>query len=137
MKYSIRSNKNSSIKDSDFFLVNTFGELSLFFKLSKIAIVGGSFVKKGGQNPIEVSFFNCPVLSGPHMYNFSEIVDEMKKKKAGVFVFDKKELEEKILFLHDNPSQRIKLAKNFTKLCETKRKKTKELINKVFEKSNV
>ncbi len=79
IKYSIRSNKNNYLKDSNILLVDTFGELSLFFKLSKIAVVGGSFVKKGGQNPIEVSFFKCPVLCGPYMYNFSEIIDEMKK----------------------------------------------------------
>jgi len=135
IKYSIRSNKNNSVKDSSIFLVDTFGELPLFFKLSKIAIVGGSFVKKGGQNPIEASFFDCPVLCGPHMYNFSEIIDEIVKNKAGIIVQNKKELEEKIIFLKENLSERIKLSKNFSKLCESRKKKSKELINKVFESS--
>jgi 3-deoxy-D-manno-octulosonic-acid transferase len=135
IKYSIRSNKNNSVKDSSIFLVDTFGELPLFFKLSKIAIVGGSFVKKGGQNPIEASFFDCPVLCGPHMYNFSEIIDEIVKNKAGIVVQNKKELEEKIIFLKENLSERIKLSKNFSKLCESRKKKSKELINKVFESS--
>ncbi len=137
IKYSIRSNKNNSSIDNNILLVDTFGELSLFFKLSKIAIVGGSFVNKGGQNPIEASFFDCPVLCGPYMYNFSEVIDEMKKSKAGIMIIDKKELEEKILFLKKNPSERIKLAKNFSKLCIRKNKYTKELINKIFESSNV
>ena len=116
IKYAVRSNKNSYLKNSNILLVDTFGELSLFFKLSKIAVVGGSFVKKGGQNPIEVSFFKCPVLCGPYMYNFSEIIDEMKKNNAGIMVLDQKELEEKILYLKNNASERIKLANNFTKL---------------------
>ena len=137
IKYSIRSNKNSYLKDSNILLVDTFGELSLFFKLSKIAVVGGSFVKKGGQNPIEVSFFQCPILCGPYMYNFSEIIDEMKKNNAGMMVLDQKELEKKILYLKNNDSQRIKLANNFTKLCEKKRKRTNKLIKNVFESSNV
>jgi 3-deoxy-D-manno-octulosonic-acid transferase len=136
IKYSIRSNQNNSVKDSSIFLVDTFGELPLFFKLSKIAIVGGSFVKKGGQNPIEASFFDCPVLCGPHMYNFSEIIDEIVKNKAGIIVQNKKELEEKIIFLKENLSERIKLSKNFSKLCESRKKKSKELMNKVFESSN-
>ena len=137
IKYSIRSSKNNSFKDSNILLVDTFGELSLFFKLSKIAVVGGSFVKKGGQYPIEVSFFKCPVLCGPYMYNFLEIIDEMKKNNAGIMVLDQKELEEKILYLKNNASERIKLANNFTKLCEKRRKKINELINNFFEKSNV
>ena len=137
IKYSIRSNKKSNFKDSNILLVDTFGELSLFFKLSKIAVVGGSFVKKGGQNPIEVSFFKCPVLYGPYMYNFSEVADEMKKYNAGIMVRDKKELEEKIVFLKKNASERIKLANNFTKLSRKRRKNTKKLINKFFESSNV
>ena len=137
IKYSIRSNKNSYLKDSNILLVDTFGELSLFFKLSKIAIVGGSFVKKGGQNPIEVSFFKCPVLCGPYMYNFSEIIDEMKKNNAGMMVLDQKELEKKILYLKNNDFERIKLANNFTKLCEKRRKRTNQLIKNVFESSNV
>ena len=99
--------------------------------------MGGSFVKKGGQNPIEVSFFKCAVLCGPYMYNFSEIIDEMKKNNAGIMVLNQKELEEKILYLKNNASERIKLANNFTKLCEKRRKRTNQLIRNVFECSNV
>lgn len=137
IKYSIRSNNDSYLKDSNVLLVDTFGELSLFFKLSKIAVVGGSFVKKGGQNPIEVSFFKCPVLCGPYMYNFAEIIDEMKKNNAGIMVLDQKELEEKILYLKNNTSERIKLANNFTKLCGKRRERTNQLIKNFFESSNV
>ena len=97
--------------------------------------MGGSFVNKGGQNPIEASFFDCPVLCGPHMYNFSEIIDEIEKNKAGIVVQNKKELEEKIIFLKENLSERIKLSKNFSRLCESRKKRSRELINKVFESS--
>ena len=61
----------------------------------------------------------------------------MKKNNAGIMVVDQKELEEKILKLRNNASKRIKLANNFTKLCEKRRKRTNELINNVFESSNV
>ena len=71
------------------------------------------------------------------MYNFSEIIDEMKKNNAGMMVLDQKELEEKILYLNNNASERIKLANNFTKLCRKRRKRTNQLIKNVFERSNV
>ena len=60
--------------------------------------------------------------------------DEMKKNNAGIMVLDQKELEEKILYLKNNSSERIKLANNFTKLCEKRRKKINEFINNFFEK---
>ena len=70
------------------------------------------------------------------MYNFSEIIDEMKKNNAGIMVLDQKELEEKILYLKNNASERIKLANNFTKLCGKRRKKQISLL-KTFLKAQM
>ena len=50
--------------------------------------------KKGAKSNRGI-VFKCPVLCGPYMYNFSEIIDEMKKNNAGIMVLDQKELEEK------------------------------------------
>ena len=58
-KFSVRSKNKILKKNSNFFVVDTYGELGLFFKFSQIAIVGGSFNNIGGHNPIEVSHFNC------------------------------------------------------------------------------
>ena len=65
------------------------------------------------------------------MYNFSEIVAEIKKNKAGIVVQNKNELEEKILFLKENVSERIKLSNKFRKLCERKQKESKQLIKRI------
>ena len=56
-------------KKYTFYIADTFGELGLFFSLSKVSIVGGSFSNKGGHNPIE-AYFNCAVTFGPNMKNF-------------------------------------------------------------------
>ena len=75
-----------------FLLVDTFGELGIFFKLSEIAIVGGSFSNHGGHNPIETKDFNCSLIFGPHMENFEDIKDDIVKFKAGFEVKNSSQL---------------------------------------------
>lgn len=53
-------------------LGDTMGELLLFFGACDIAFVGGSLVPVGGHNLIEPAIWAVPVLSGPHLFNFSE-----------------------------------------------------------------
>jgi len=63
----LRNESNFKISNEKILLVDTFGELGTFFKLSEIAIVGGSFSNHGGHNPIETKDFNCSLIFGPHM----------------------------------------------------------------------
>jgi 3-deoxy-D-manno-octulosonic-acid transferase len=58
-------------------VADTLGELGLFYRLAACAFVGGSLVAHGGQNPLEPARLRCPVLLGPHVWNFAEIVERM------------------------------------------------------------
>jgi 3-deoxy-D-manno-octulosonic-acid transferase len=58
-------------------VADTLGELGLFYRLASVAFVGGSLVTHGGQNPLEPVRLGCPVLLGPHIWNFAEIVDRL------------------------------------------------------------
>jgi 3-deoxy-D-manno-octulosonic-acid transferase len=53
-------------------IADTMGELGLFYRLASVALVGGSLVPHGGQNPLEPARLGCPILYGPHMGNFTE-----------------------------------------------------------------
>jgi 3-deoxy-D-manno-octulosonic-acid transferase len=64
---------------TDIFLVDTLGELGLFFRLAPISVIGGSFVDIGGHNPIEPALLGSAVLYGPYMYNFAEIAAAMEQ----------------------------------------------------------
>jgi 3-deoxy-D-manno-octulosonic-acid transferase len=55
-------------------VADTVGELGLFYRLAGVALVGGSLVPHGGQNPLEPARLGCPTLFGPHMGNFEEPV---------------------------------------------------------------
>jgi 3-deoxy-D-manno-octulosonic-acid transferase len=56
-------------------LWDTMGDLLDAYKQSDLAIVGGSFVPKGGQNPIEPAALSVPVIFGPSMENFHGIAE--------------------------------------------------------------
>jgi 3-deoxy-D-manno-octulosonic-acid transferase len=40
-----------------------------------VALLGGSFAPLGGQNLIEAAACGCPVVMGPHTFNFAEAAD--------------------------------------------------------------
>jgi 3-deoxy-D-manno-octulosonic-acid transferase len=63
---------------SELLVADTLGELGLFYRLAACAFVGGSLVPHGGQNPLEPARLGCPILLGPHAWNFAEIVARLE-----------------------------------------------------------
>ncbi|HET9180733.1 MAG TPA: 3-deoxy-D-manno-octulosonic acid transferase [Candidatus Angelobacter sp.] len=56
------------------FLLDSVGELASVYELANVAFVGGSLVPLGGHNILEPAQHGVPVLTGPHTFNFREIV---------------------------------------------------------------
>jgi 3-deoxy-D-manno-octulosonic-acid transferase len=54
-------------------VVDQMGYLSRLYALADVAVVGGSFVPKGGQNPIEPAACGKPILFGPDMHDFPDV----------------------------------------------------------------
>ncbi|HET9644829.1 MAG TPA: lipid IV(A) 3-deoxy-D-manno-octulosonic acid transferase [Burkholderiaceae bacterium] len=59
-------------READVWLGDSMGEMPLYYAASDIALLGGSFAPFGGQNLIEAAACGCPVVMGPHTFNFSE-----------------------------------------------------------------
>jgi 3-deoxy-D-manno-octulosonic-acid transferase len=57
---------------ADIWLGDTLGEMALYYSLSDAALLGGSFAPLGGQNLIEAAACGCPLVMGPHTFNFTE-----------------------------------------------------------------
>ncbi len=53
-------------------LGDSLGEMSLYYSLADAALLGGSFERLGGQNLIEAAACGCPIIMGPHTFNFTE-----------------------------------------------------------------
>ncbi len=53
-------------------LGDSMGEMALYYGLADVALLGGSFAPLGGQNLIEAAACGCPVVMGPHTFNFAQ-----------------------------------------------------------------
>jgi len=74
--------------DTALYVADTLGELGLFYSAAQLAFVGGSLVPHGGQNPIEPALFGVPVMHGPHMENFAEVIRALTHANAALEVRD-------------------------------------------------
>lgn len=57
---------------ADVWLGDSMRELPAYYALADVALLGGSFAPLGGQNLIEAAACGCPVVMGPHTFNFAE-----------------------------------------------------------------
>ena len=53
--------------DRNLFIMDSFGEMGSLFSLADLTVLGGSFVPKGGHNPLEPAAFGLPIITGPHI----------------------------------------------------------------------
>ena len=90
----------------DCLIVNTTGELRAFYERADVVFVGKSLTAEGGQNPIEPAAQSKPILFGPHMQNFPQIVPEFLAQNAAIQVKDAQELEASIARLLADPELR-------------------------------
>ncbi|NBX56591.1 MAG: hypothetical protein EBT70_16300, partial [Betaproteobacteria bacterium] len=63
-------------------LGDTLGEMSFYFGAASVALLGGSFAPVGGQNLIEACACGCPVVMGPHTYNFAQAANSASLEGA-------------------------------------------------------
>lgn len=80
-------------------LGDTMGELLLLYALADVALVGGSLVEHGGHNVLEPAALDKPVLSGPHVFNFLDIVGQMREAGALLEVTDAATLADAVALL--------------------------------------
>ena len=64
--------KETAQDSSVILLGDSLGEMALYYSLADAALLGGSFEKLGGQNLIEAAACACPIVMGPHTFNFAE-----------------------------------------------------------------
>jgi 3-deoxy-D-manno-octulosonic-acid transferase len=97
-------------KNTDIYLVDSYGETSKFYNLTNISFVGGSIIKHGGQNPLEPARLGNYIISGPNVKNFKEIYTFLKKLKMSSSTSNILKMENLILKRLNNktPNKNIK-----------------------------
>jgi 3-deoxy-D-manno-octulosonic-acid transferase len=70
-----RSVDGALFSPADVWLGDTLGEMPFYYALADVALLGGSFAPLGGQNLIEAAACRCPVVMGPHTFNFAQAAE--------------------------------------------------------------
>ena len=106
----LHSSNEKIKKNTDIYLVDSYGETSKFYNLTNISFVGGSIIKHGGQNPLEPARLGNYIISGPNVKNFKEIYAFLSKLKMSSITSDILKMENLILKRLNNktPNKNIK-----------------------------
>ena len=67
-------------------LGDSLGEMPFYYGAASVCLLGGSFQPLGGQNLIEACACGCPVVMGPHTFNFSQAAGMALKHGAATRV---------------------------------------------------
>ena len=105
-----RTKYESFSEKHNVFLLDTLGELQLYYAASEIAFVGGSLVNTGGQNMLEPAALNLPLITGPYTYNFLEVRKLLLESDALIQVSNYLELSEKVIELIGDANLRHNLG---------------------------
>ena len=105
-----RSEQKSSRVNTDVFLLDTLGELKLYYATVDVAFIGGSLVPTGGHNMLEAAAQSVPVLFGPFVHNFTEISRRLLAKQAAYQVGDADELAQRVIELLEHAEKRDQMG---------------------------
>ena len=83
--------------DHQILLGDTLGELGLWYRLSLVAFVAGSFAKVGGHNPYEPAALNVPIIHGPKTENFADVYAALDSAGGAVRVASPRELARAVI----------------------------------------
>lgn len=118
------------------YLADTLGELGLFYRLSPIAFVGGSFVPIGGHNIIEPAQLGAAIIHGPFMHNFREVRESFAHAEAHLEVDDTSALVTALRMLLEDPKALAQKQENALKVAQKQQyvlDQVMETLQKIFE----
>jgi 3-deoxy-D-manno-octulosonic-acid transferase len=102
--YAQRSSGETPAPGHSVFLVDTLGELQMFYAAADAAFVGGSLVPVGGHSLLEPAVLALPMLSGPHVQNAQDVADLLEQCGALRIVRSREELADRVCQWLDEPA---------------------------------
>ncbi|CAI5956760.1 unnamed protein product [Closterium sp. NIES-64] len=108
VRVAVRSQGQAVTPDTDFYVADTIGELTLLYAITPLAFVGGSLLPGlGGHNIAEPAVSSCAVLTGPHLGHFTSVLQQLQQvAPLSVWqVADEQELQTAVQQLLTNEAQ--------------------------------
>ena len=134
LKVARHSENKKNLRDIDIYLVDTFGETKKFHKISPCVFIGGSIVKKGGQNPLEAARYGAKILYGPSYENFKDVYKLLNTLKVSKIVNSPSQLSSVIIF-KKNKYIGNKIRNIGKNILEQTIKELDDLINDQYKKT--
>jgi len=126
------------LKDTDIYLVDTYGETKKFYQASNIVFMGKSLTSKGGQNPLEPTRYNAAVLHGPNIANFEDTYKLLGKLKISHKVTGTNSLTSminKLMIKSNNHKNYLKIEKMGKKILHETKDEINSLLNNEIKKT--
>ena len=98
LKVSQHSNKPRNLKNTDIYIIDTFGETKKFHKVGCAVFLGGSIINRGGKNPLEAARFGARILHGPNIDNFKDVYKLLNSLNISKKILTPKKLASSITF---------------------------------------
>ena len=134
LKVVTHNSNKKNLKDIDVYIVDTFGETKKFHKIGCSVFLGGSIIKRGGQNPLEAARYGARILHGPNIDNFKDVYKKLSHLKVSKKINTPKELASMIIFKR-NKNIGSKIKKIGGKILKETISDLDKLINNEFEKT--
>lgn len=116
---------DSSGSNFDVLILNELGVLKHMYSLAAAVYMGGSLIKKGGQNPVEAITYKKAVIHGPYIFNFEKTYKILDEEGGALLVQNQGELFFALDRLMSSPSEQKKLGENAFQLMASLRGATK------------
>jgi len=130
----IHSSNKKNLKNTDIYLVNTFGETKKFHKIASTVFLGGSIINRGGQNPLEAARYGAKILHGTNTDNFKDVYKLLKSLNVSRIIYTPNQLASSITF-RKNKNIGIKIKKIGDKILKKTIKELDSLIINEFKKT--
>ncbi len=115
LEVAVRGQHDAIRPSTDIYIIDTLGELNMYFNEAALVFIGGSLIPRGGQNILEPANFGKCILVGPHTDNFSSEVKELINADALVQVNDNHQLGMQLVNLLNDDQERESIGKNAKK----------------------
>ncbi|MCD6046259.1 MAG: 3-deoxy-D-manno-octulosonic acid transferase, partial [Gammaproteobacteria bacterium] len=99
LNVALRSSDEAIADTMQIVVGDSMGELLAYYGASDVAFVGGSLIPTGGHNLLEPAMLGLPVITGPHIFNFTEIFRLLQQADALRVVNDEQSLAIAVLAL--------------------------------------
>lgn len=90
----------------DVVLGDSMGEMQAWALSGQLALLGGSFAPLGGQNLIELLAAGCPVVMGPHTFNFADAAQQARQAGVAFEAADMQQALACVAQMLQNPAER-------------------------------